>query len=214
MKPLCRRAPPRTRRAGALTTAARPAPSGNPPLRRRSAVPAKEREGIRMIGRAANRFPRAPKELIPHNSAQFRTFAHNSALFRTQPRGAGRPAQGRWPCESDGRVRGGRRRRGRKGGTAARRGGRAMAVQVRPRRKAVSMRPLKRRNGVSGRGPWAAPGDGTRDGRTAGSESRAKRLAETRTARESDSDYPARRLPSFPRARAASNSQRSRRSTT
>ena len=98
------------------------------------------------------------------NCAQSRTFAHNSALFRTQPRGAGRPARGRWPSRCGGGVRGEHRRRGRKGKTAARRGGRATAARIRPQREAVSMRPLKRRNGVSERGPWSAPGDGPTSG--------------------------------------------------
>ena len=38
------------------------------------------------------------------------------------------------------------------------------------------MRPLKRRNGVSERGPWSAPGDTPRARRTAGSESHANGL--------------------------------------
>ena len=134
----------------------------------RSPAPRHSRErargGTRAIGRAANRFPRAPEKLIGHNPAQSRTFAHNSALFRTQPRDAGRPARGRWPCGCGGGVRGGHRRRGRKEKTAARQGGRAMAARVRPQREAVSMRPLKRRNGVSERGPWSAPGDGRTSG--------------------------------------------------
>ena len=124
------------------------------------------------------------------NCAQFRTFAHNSAHLRTIPHicaqfrtishmmeGFGRPARGRRPCESGARpgarrdsrcggcsdrVRGARRRGGRNGRPPRGGAGGRWRPWIRPRREAVSMGQLKRRNGVSGRGAWSAPGTSRR----------------------------------------------------
>ena len=190
---------PRTtslRRANCAFGECRPL-AGAPPFPRKSARGSPSDRGARRTG-----FPRAPEKLIAHNPAHLRTiphyFAHN------------RGARGRWPSRCGGGVRGGHRRRGRKGKTAAQRGGRATAARVRPQREAVSMRPLKRRNGVSERGPWSAPRGRadvrTRDGRTTGSE----RLAEARSARKSESDYPC-RYPASPASSSDASEVRSRR---